>query len=137
MSRPWSRRRDGTLQRVNDDDTRSTVWGVAGSGQRSRQGVVQLTEHKTGRVDANVTPEPVTLSTIVGSKPRPDTRPTSTTGTFRMTVLDDDATYIHLRDVERLLHESGYGYLADLLVRACGQTPDHQRIVIPDQIIVP
>ena len=131
----WLRKRDGTLQRVNDDDTKSTVWGVAGSGQRSRQGIVMTTEHRSGRVDAHVTPEPVTLSTVMGSKPRPETRPTSTTGTFRMTVLDDGIPYIHLRDVERLLHESGYAYLADLLVRACGQTPSPERIVIPDLIV--
>lgn len=131
----WSRKRDGTLQRVNPDDTKSTVWGVAGSGQRSKSGVVKLTEHKSGRVDAHVTPEPVSLAVGVGSKPRPDTRPTSNTGTFRMTVLDDGGAYVHIRDVERLLHESGYGYLADLLVRACGQTPSPERIVIPDLII--
>lgn len=129
MSRYWMRKRDGRYVRVNDDDTKSTLWGVASTGQRSRQGAVVLSEHKSGRQDAHVYPEPVS----VGLRPAlgPDSRPTSHTGSFRVTRMDDGTLYVSLRDVERLIRDAGYANLSDLLVRACGQEPAQDRIVIP------
>ncbi len=124
----WRRRRDGAWVRVDrDSDTKQTRWGVASTGQRATQGVVTMREHASGRVDAVVVPEPTTLAT----KPGPETRPSSSTGTFRMTRLDDGQVYVCLRDIERLIRDAGYGYLSDLLVRACGQEPARDRIVVP------
>ena len=130
MSSRWRRRSNGSWVKPNDDGTQSTLWGVASSGQPSPLGTVIQREHGSGRVDAIVTPAPVSLSTAVN--PRPDSRPTSTTGTFRMTVADDGGFYVHLRDVERLIRDAGYANLSDLLVRACGQEPAQDRIVVPN-----
>jgi hypothetical protein len=123
----WRRRRDGAWTRVVDGK-KETLWGMASTGRMASQGSVTQIEHPSGRVDAVVRPEPVSLSASV--RPRADIRPTSTVGTFRVARLDDDL-FVALRDVERLVRDAGYGYLSDLLVRACGLEPAQDRIVIP------
>lgn len=44
-----------------DNDTNTVVDGVAKSGKVSDQGTVAHTEHWSGQVDANVTPNPVSM----------------------------------------------------------------------------
>lgn len=66
------RKKDGSLEVVNDDGTRSFIWGVASTGQVARQGIAELVDHADGSKDAIVRPQPVNTGIRSGYEKRPD-----------------------------------------------------------------
>lgn len=63
---PPKRRRDGSWEVVNEDGTRSIVWGVASTGQKAKEGTAELVDHADGSRDAIVRPEPASLGVRSG-----------------------------------------------------------------------
>lgn len=55
------RHKDGSWEVVNPDGTRSFVWGVASTGQVSKEGTAELVDHADGRKDAIVRPQPAAV----------------------------------------------------------------------------
>ncbi len=58
----YKRLPDGSWEVIYDDGTRSIIWGVAGSGQIAKQGLVEFIQHADGSQDAVVTPQPSGLA---------------------------------------------------------------------------
>lgn len=60
------RLRDGSWEVINEDGTRSIVWGVASTGQVANEGTAELVDHADGSRDAIVRPQPVNTRAAAG-----------------------------------------------------------------------
>lgn len=74
MTEPVSYRRlrDGSWEVVNDDGTKSIIWGIASTGMKAREGTAEIVHHKDGRQDAIVRPQPASLGIRSGGDTHPD-----------------------------------------------------------------
>ena len=59
------------MRLLHPERTHTKTWGIAKTGQVSRQGTVTQTEHWDGRMDATVAPAPIRLRNTRDAPPNP------------------------------------------------------------------
>ena len=59
------------MRLLHPEHTHTKTWGIAKTGQVSRQGTVTQTEHWDGRMDATVAPAPIRLRITRDAPPNP------------------------------------------------------------------
>lgn len=67
----YKRLPDGSYEIINNDGTRSILWGKAATGQTAQQGTVEFVDHPDGRRDVIARPQPTTLQTRNAWLPTP------------------------------------------------------------------